>query len=288
MTTAVQVFVNGLVSGGILGLVALGLTVIFGVMRVVNFAHGEFVTVGAYVTWLVVTYAGVDPLLSLIVALGVGCVLGWITQRILLARVVGRPDLEVLLLTYGVSVMLVGLITAVFSGNFRGYSRGPSGFLQVGEIVLGMRGLIALGAAVALVALAVGILQWTRMGKGIRALAQHRSAAAASGVDVPLNESIAFAAATALAAGAGTILSLIETITPLVGRSWLLDGFVVVVLGGLGSVSGSLIAALGIGVIRAALGYVLDDTWARVLTYVLLFVVIILRPQGLLGKEEGL
>jgi branched-chain amino acid transport system permease protein len=288
MTTAVQVFVNGLISGGILGLVALGLTVIFGVMRVVNFAHGEFVTIGAYLTWLVVTYAGVDPLLSLIVSLGVGWVLGWITQRILLARVVGRPDLEVLLLTYGVSVMLVGIITAVFSGNFRGYSRGPSGFLRVGDIVLGMRGLIALGAAVALVALAVAILQWTRIGKGIRALAQHRAAAAASGVDVPLNEAIAFAAATALAAGAGTILSLIETLTPVVGRNWLLDGFVVVVLGGLGSVPGSLIAALGIGVIRAALGYVLDDTWARVLTYMLLFVLIVLRPQGLLGREEGL
>lgn len=287
MTTAVQVLVNGLLSGGLLGLVALGLALIFGVMRLVNFAHGEFLTIGAYLIWLLVTYAGMEPLPALVAALALGLMLGWVTQKVLLARVVGRSDLEVLLLTYGLSVTLLGLITAVFSGDYRSYSRGPSGYLRIAGIVLGTRGLVAFAACAVLVAVTVWVVQKTRLGKGLRALAQHRAAAAASGVDVPLNEAIAFALATGLAGAAGALVSLVETVTPNVGRNWLLDGFVVVVLGGLGSIPGALLAALGVGVVRAAVSYLLDDTWARVLTYMLLYAAIVWRPQGLLGREEA-
>lgn len=287
MTAAIlsQLVINGLLVGGLLGLVALGLALIFGVMRVVNFAHGEFITFGAYGTWLAVTALGMPPLWSLPIVFVAGFAVGWGVQSLVIERLAGRPELDALMATYALSVIGVGLFSYAFGGDFRSYSEGPSGSLVIGGIVAGWRSL-----AVLLVCGIVGggvllLVNRMRMGLGLRALAQNRDAAASSGINVRRYEHLAFSLAVALAAVAGSLVSLIGTTTPHVGAEWVLDAFVVVVIGGMGSISGALVAAVGLGLVSSFVSYASDDTWARITIYLLLYVVLLVRPQGLLGTR---
>jgi branched-subunit amino acid ABC-type transport system permease component len=285
LTLSFQLLVNGLVLGGLLGLVALGLALIFGVMRVVNFAHGEFITLGAYTTFLLVTHFALSPLLGIPVAFAIGGLLGWIVQAVIISRVTQRPELDVLMVTYSLSVVGLGLFALAFGGDFRSYSAGPAGNFSLGGAVVGWRSLTVLIACVVLGAATLLLVQRARIGLGLRALAQNRDAAAACGINVLRSERIAFSLAVGLAAAAGSLVSLIGTTTPTVGHDWVLDGFVVVVLGGMGSITGALAAALAIGLIHSFASYLLDDSWAKIITYLLLYVAILTRPHGLLGRE---
>jgi branched-subunit amino acid ABC-type transport system permease component len=287
LTLTVQLVVNGLVVGGLLGLVALGLALIFGVMRVVNFAHGEFITLGAYATFLLVTQLGLSPLLGIPVGFVLGAALGWVLQATVVSRVTGRPELDMLMATYALSIIGLGLFSFAFGGDFRSYAQGPSGNVTIGGVVAGWRSLTVLIACVVLGAATLLLVQRARIGLGLRSLAQNRDAAAACGVNVVASERIAFAMAVGLAAASGALVSLIGTTTPTVGHEWVLDGFVVVVLGGMGSIGGALVAALGIGLVNSFASYLLDDSWARIIIYLLLYAAILVRPHGLLGRQQA-
>jgi branched-chain amino acid transport system permease protein len=286
LTLPLQLLVNGLVFGGLLGLVALGLALIFGVMRVVNFAHGEFITLGAYATFLLVTRLAVPPLAGVPVAFALGALVGWIVQVAVVSRVTNRPELEALMVTYALSVIGLGMFAQAFGGDFRSYSEGPSGNLQVAGIVVGWRSLSVLIVCLVLGAITLLVVQRSRIGLGLRAIAQNREASAACGINVLASERLAFSMAVGLAAAAGALVSLIGTTTPTVGHEWVLDGFVVVVLGGMGSIGGALVASLALGLIHSFASYALDDSWARILTYVLLYVTLLVRPHGLLGRRS--
>lgn len=281
----IQLTVNGLLVGALLSLVALGLALIFGVMRVVNFAHGEFITLGAYTTYLLVTTFGLPPLWSLPVSLTVGAAVGFVVQRLVIDRLAGRPELDGLMATYALSVIGIGLFSWGFGGDFRSYSEGPSGNISIGGVVAGWRSLTVLGVAGGVGAAVFLLVSRSRLGLAWRALAQNRDAAAASGVNVRLGEHIAFCLAVGLAAIAGTLVSLIGTTTPHVGAEWVLDAFVVVVIGGLGSIGGAIAVALALGLVSSFLGYVLDDTWARIVIYLLLYVALLVRSEGLSGAK---
>ncbi len=285
LTLAFQLVVNGLVFGGLLGLVALGLALIFGVMRVVNFAHGEFITLGAYATYLLVTRAALSPFVGVPVAFLLGALVGWLVQVAVVARVANRPELEVLMVTYALSVVGLGLFSEGFGGDFRSYAEGPTGNLRVAGIVVGWRSLSVLIVCLVLGVLTLLLVQRSRTGLGLRAIAQNRDAAAACGINVLSSEQAAFSLAVGLAAAAGALVSLIGTTTPTVGHEWVLDGFVVVVLGGMGSITGALVVSLALGLINSFASYALDDSWARILTYLLLYVAILVRPYGLLGRR---
>jgi len=287
LTLALQLLVNGLVNGGLLGLVALGLALIFGVVRVVNFAHGEFITLGAYTTFLLVTQFALSPLIGIPVAFLVGGLFGWVVHAVIVSRMTGRPELDVLMMTFSLSIVGLGLFALIFGGDFRNYSEGPTGSIDIGGVVVGWRSLTALIACVVLGAGTLLVVQRARIGLGLRALAQNRDAAAACGINVPASERIAFSLAVGLAAAAGSLVSLIGTTTPTVGHYWVLDGFVVVVLGGMGSISGALLAAFAISLVNSFGSYLLDDAWARIITYLLLYAAILLRPHGLLGRESA-
>ena len=284
---AVQLLVNGLVVGGLLGLVGLGLALIFGVMRVVNFAHGEFITLGAYVTWLLAGVLGLSPLLGIPLAFVLAGAVGWLVQAGLISRLAGRPPLDALMVTYALSVIGLGLFSMGFGGDFRSYAGGPSGELRLAGVSVGLRSLTVLVACLALAGGVMALLRSAKVGLALRALAQNRDAAAACGIDVRRAERVAFALAVGLAAAAGSLVSLIGTTTPTVGHDWVLDGFVVVVIGGMGSIAGSMIAAGAIGMVQSVFGYVLDDSWARIIVYALLYMTLLLRPQGLLGRREA-
>ncbi len=287
MTLLLQLVANGLVVGGLLGLVALGLALIFGVMRVVNFAHGEFITLGAFATYLLVNNLGLSPLLGIPLSFILGAAVGAVVQTAIIARTAGRPELDVLMVTYALSIAALGLFSQAFGGDFRSYSQGPSGALDIGGVVVGWRSLTVLLVCLAFGAATMGVMRWARIGIALRALAQNRDAAATCGIDVRRSELLAFSLAVGLAAAAGSLVSLIGTVTPTVGQEWVLDAFVVVVLGGMGSIGGAIIVAIGLGLIHSFASFLLDDSWAKILTYVLLYAALLVRPQGLLGRADA-
>jgi branched-chain amino acid transport system permease protein len=287
MTLSLQLIANGLVVGGLLGLVALGLALIFGVMRVVNFAHGEFITLGAFATYLLVTSFGLSPLLGIPLSFVLGAAAGAVVQTLVIARTAGRPELDVLMTTYALSIAALGLFSQAFGGDFRSYSEGPTGTLSLSGVVVGWRSLTVLLVCAALGSVTMAVIQRARIGIALRALAQNRDAAATCGIDVRRSELIAFSLAVGLAAAAGSLVSLIGTVTPYVGHEWVLDAFVVVVLGGMGSIAGAMIAAIALGLIHSFASFALDDSWARILTYVLLYATLLVRPHGLLGRADA-
>jgi branched-subunit amino acid ABC-type transport system permease component len=287
MTLLLQLVANGLVVGGLLGLVALGLALIFGVMRVVNFAHGEFITLGAFATYLLVNNLGLSPLLGIPLAFILGAAVGALVQAVIISRTAGRPELDVLMVTYALSIAALGLFSQAFGGDFRSYSQGPSGTLDIGGVVVGWRSLTVLLVCLAFGAATMFVMQRAKIGIALRALAQNRDSAAACGIDVRRAELMAFSLAVGLAAAAGSLVSLIGTVTPNVGHEWVLDAFVVVVLGGMGSIGGAIIVAIGLGLIHSFASFLLDDSWAKILTYVLLYAALLVRPQGLLGRADA-
>jgi len=282
-----QLLVNGLVVGGLLGLVALGLALIFGVMRVINFAHGEFITLGAYITWLLAGALGLNPLLGIPLAFVVTAALGYVVQALLIARLAGRPPLDMLMVTYALSIIGLGLFALGFGGDFRSYSTGPAGELRLAGVSIGLRSLTVLIVCAALSVAVLAVLRSARIGLALRAVAMNRDAAAGCGINVRRTERAAFSLAVGLAGAAGALVSLIGTTTPAVGHDLVLDGFVVVVIGGMGSIGGALMAACAIGVIQSFSGFALDDSWARIITYVLLYATLMVRPQGLLGRAPA-
>ncbi|HST73907.1 MAG TPA: branched-chain amino acid ABC transporter permease [Acetobacteraceae bacterium] len=287
MSLALQLLVNGLVSGGLLGVAALGVALIFGVMRVVNFAHGEFITLGAYATWLLVSQLHLSPLVGLPVAFVLGGLVGVVVQAVVLSRVTGRPELDVLMVTYALSVLGLGLFAQGFGGDFRSYAEGPRGNLDIAGAIIGWRSLTVLLACVAMSGATLLVIQRTRLGLGLRALAQNRDSAATCGINVISAERLAFGLASGLAAAAGCLVSMIGTTTPNVGHDLVLDAFVVVILGGMGSISGALVGALALGLVQSVVGYALDDSWSRMVAYLLLYLIILLRPQGLFGRAAA-
>ena len=184
-------------------------------------------------------------------------------------------------------LVALGLFSQAFGGDFRSYSEGPSGTLSLSGVVVGWRSLTVLVVCLVLAGATILIMQRARIGIGLRALAQNRDAAATCGIDVRRSELVAFSLAVGLAAAAGSLVSLIGTVTPYVGHEWVLDAFVVVVLGGMGSIAGALIAAVVLGLIHSFASFLLDDSWARILTYVLLYATLLLRPHGLLGRADA-
>jgi len=283
-TLVLQLIVNGLVVGGLLGLVALGLALIFGVIRVVNFAHGEFITLGAYLTWMIAGGLGLSPFIGIPAAFLSGALIGWIVQVLFIGRAMERPPLDSLMMTYSLSILGLGLFSFFFGGDFRSYSAGPNGDFNLAGVTIGLRSLSVLVVCIALGALVIMLLRSARLGLAFRALAQNRDAAASCGINIRATERLAFSLAVGLAAVAGALISLIGTTTPSVGDDWLLEGFVVVVIGGMGSIPGALAGALLIGLLQSILGYALDDSWAKIITYLLLYLTLLTRPQGLLGR----
>jgi len=157
--------------------------------------------------------------------------------------------------------------------------------LRLAGVSIGLRSLTVLCVCILLAGAVLCLLRSARTGLALRAVAQNRDAAASCGIDTRSTERIAFSLAVGLASAAGSLVSLIGTTTPSVGHDWVLDGFVVVVVGGLGSIAGALSAAVLIGIVQSVCGFVLDDSWGKIITYLLLYLTLLLRPQGLFGQR---
>ena len=287
MSTALlfQSLVLGVLLGGLYALLAAGLTLYFGVMRVVMIAHSAFLILAAYLAWFFTTQTGIDPLVSLVITVPLFFVLGIGMQRLLIKRL--RPEsltMMSVLLTFAVALFIEGMIGLTWSGTQRRIQLGYSGSsLEFFGARIAVVKLIAFAlAAVSLVLLYV-LLKKTQFGKALRATIQHKEAAQLIGINTDRVAGLGFGLGLATAAIGGTALSLDATIYPSLHWHWIGPLMAIIVVGGLGSIPGAAIAAMVLGISQSLLQVPLGTTWAQTIFYVALFATLMVRPQGFFG-----
>jgi branched-chain amino acid transport system permease protein len=276
-----QVVISGLLAGALYAMVALGLALIFGVMRVINVAHGTMLMLGAYTTFWWFRLLGWNPYLSLLVSVPLLFGLGMLLQRTLVARVVDAPELSSLLLTFGISIALVNLTQLVFTSDVRSVEF-LTGSILVGPFALSKSRTIAFVVALGMTGAAFWFLQTTRLGKAIRATSQSREVAMVCGIDVARVHRYAFGIASALAAAGGSLVAVMVAIQPEMGQVYTFKSFLVIVLGGAGNYPGALLGGLLLGLVEQLAALFLTAQVSEAVAYVLLVLVLLLRPQGLL------
>ena len=276
-----QVVISGLLAGSLYSMVALGLGLIFGVMRVLNVAHGPILMLGAYTTFWLFHWFGLNPYLSLLVSMPALFLVGLLLQRTLVRRVVDAPELSSLLLTFGVSIALVNLAQLAFTSNLRSvefltgsFVLGPLAFSKSRLIACGFAFLITIGAFV--------FLQKTRLGKALRAVSQSREVAQVCGINVQRIHMVAFGIASALAAAGGSLVAVMVAIQPEMGGIYTFKSFLVIVLGGAGNYPGALLGGLLLGLIEQLSSLFLTTQINEAVAYVLLVLILLIRPTGLL------
>jgi branched-chain amino acid transport system permease protein len=280
-----QVIINGILLGGVYALFAIGMNIIFGVLRVINLAHGELMMLGAYVTYFLYAEADINPLLTLPVSAGALFLLGVALERGLLERTVNQPLLSSLLLTFGLSTLIMGAALYLWTANFRSvpYLSGSVGPLGVD---LSKTRLVSFAVALAVTGATFAFLRYSTFGKAIRATAQHAEVAQVCGINVGRVRLITFGLGAAMAAVSGSLIAMIFTINPEMGRMFLGRAFAIVVLGGLGSFVGAFVGALILGVAETVAAYYFDTQIAEGVSYAVLVLVLLFRPSGLFGVKE--
>jgi branched-chain amino acid transport system permease protein len=280
-----QATVYGLLQGGLLALVAVGFSLVWGVMNVVNLAHGAFVILGAYVGWGMHQQFGLDPFLGMFVSAAVLFVVGYATQRFLVNLVVNGPIFITLLLTFGLELVMVQGMNLAFSADFRSIETSYAGeSLALGSVRVPVGRLLAFALAVAITFLLVAFVTRTRTGLSIMATGMDRGAARLMGIRARHVYALTFGIAAALAGMAGAMIGTVGTFSPSAAGSFTLMSFVVAVLGGLGNMYGALVGGLVIGLVQAWGGQYLPGTWVNALAFLVLIIVLIARPTGLVGR----
>jgi len=280
-----QVVISGLLAGALYSMVALGLALIFGVMRVINVAHGTILMLGAYTTFWWFQLLGINPYLSLLVSMPLMFLLGIFLQRSMVHRVVDAPELSSLLLTFGISIALVNVTQYAFSSDVRSVEFLTGSFL-VGPLALSKSRLISFAFAVGLTLFAFWFLQKTKLGKAIRATSQSREVAMVCGVNVQRIHLYAFGMASALAAAGGSLVAVVVAIQPEMGQVYTFKSFLVIVLGGAGNYPGALLGGMLLGLVEQLSSLFLTTQVSEAVAYVLLVLVLLLRPTGLLGGRS--
>ncbi len=278
----IQVLALGLMQGGIYALVAIGLTLIYGVMKVVNFSHGEFVTLGMYLA--VSAFAlGVNPYLAAPFIMALVFLLGGIAQRMVIQPALGHPQINQILILIGLSTMLIGLMQLIWGPNNQvvrlSWARET---VDIGPLTLTYTRMIAFGVAITIAMSLWAFLKKSRLGMAIRAAAQNPQAAPLMGIDVAKANLATFGIGAGLAALAGALISPIFFVNPTFGIDlFLLPAFVIVVLGTMGNFAGALIGGLIIGVAESVGGYLFGASWRQAVSLAIFVVVLLVLPRGL-------
>jgi branched-chain amino acid transport system permease protein len=280
----------GLLIGGLYGLAAVGLSLVFGVLKILNVAHGELLMLGGYAAFWLFTLWHVDPFVSLVPSAAAMFLIGAVLYRLLFARLLYAPDETKLknsiLIGFGLSLVLQTAALLAWTADERAVETAASGaVLPVGGGVVPVLRLASLGVAFAVLAGLHVFLQRTRWGTAVRATADDVEAAAIVGIPVPRVFLGAFGLGSALAGVAGALVSVTASVNPTVGLSWTLKALIVVVLGGMGNIFGTFVAGLFLGVAEAVSGFVLGNAYREIMGLVLFLVVISVRPQGLFSRE---
>ena len=287
MTVFLQSLLSGVLVGGVYALIGIGLTIIFGVMRVINFAHGDLLMLGMYVTWGLFTLYGIDPYLSLVVTAPVLFLWGALLQKVFINRVLNALPQNQILLTIGLGLVMSNAVMLGFTSDYRilttTYS---SSSFQLLGLSVSQPLLYSFLVTAAITAALFWFLQTTDTGQAIRATAQDRDAAQLMGINVKRMSVLAFGLGTALAGTAGALLAPTYYIFPQVGGPFTLKAFVVVVLGGMGSIVGATLGGILIGVTESLSAVYVASGLKELVVYVLFLLILLFRPSGLLGKSR--
>ncbi|WP_426616050.1 branched-chain amino acid ABC transporter permease [Bradyrhizobium sp. McL0616] len=280
-----QTVVNGLMVGMIYVLMAIGFTMVFGIMRIVNFAHGEFYMIGAFLFAILYGNNDMPFAVSALLAIGATALLGLLMERVVFRRFRGN-ELNGMIASVGVALILQNSALLLWGSSARTVPPVVSGILSVGGIVFPWSRLVVIiGAIVAVVSLNL-LIGYTRIGRAMRAVAQDAEIAQVQGIRVDVIFPAAFVLGVSLAAFAGVLMAPVLSVSPFIGLAPTLKAFVIVVIGGLGSVPGAVVGGLLIGLIESFAGTFVSASLSEILQFLVVIGVVLLRPQGLLGRKE--
>jgi branched-chain amino acid transport system permease protein len=284
-TILAQTVVNGLMVGMIYVLMAIGFTMVFGIMRIVNFAHGEFYMVGAFLFAIFYGSNEVPFALSLLLAVIATALLGLVMERLVFSRFRGN-ELNGMIASLGIALIMQNSALLIWGPSPRSVPSVVSGVISLGAVVFPWSRVVVIIAAVAAVGLLYILISHTQMGRAMRAVAQDSEIALVQGIRVEVIFPLAFVLGVGLAALAGALMAPVLSVSPFVGLAPTLKAFVVVVIGGLGSVPGAVAGGLLIGLIESFAGTFVSAALAEILQFLVVIAVVLLRPQGLLGRKE--
>lgn len=283
--TILSSLLDGLLIGVVYGIAAMGLNLIWGVMRVINLTHGALIALGMFGVYLLFTGLGLNPYLALILVAVLGLLAGILIYYVAIERVINAPHLSTLLATFSVNMIIIGLGTAVFTTTPRdtGFSLGS---LQFGAVTLLGTRLVATLITLLVTGLLYAYLYRTRAGKYIRAVSNNRAAAELMGIPSTRILALSFGLGTMLAAIAGGLIATFFSFTILSGSVYELKSFIIGVLGGLGNPLGALVGGLILGMLEGVLPLAMPNTWVPVIEFLLFILILLLKPNGLLGGKQ--
>jgi branched-chain amino acid transport system permease protein len=289
LTSWLELLASGLITGGIYALVALGLNLQYGLMRILNIAHGEFLMVGAYLTWMAHTSLGLSPLLMVPVSFLILMVVGLVIHRLCFRRLnATSPNLDIfeargLMVAFGLMFLVQNFASFMWGGDLRGYDY-LADPVKFGEAQFAGNKLLVFGLALVFSGALIVLLRYTLLGKGVRALMQSPTGAQLVGIDTQRLHPLMFGLGLGLSGVAGCLLSMAYTITPSMGQPYTVTALIVITLGGFGSMSGALAGGLLLGVIEALGMHFSDPSLKALLSYSVFIAVLLLRPRGLFAK----
>jgi urea transport system permease protein len=281
----VQYFVDGLSVAGILIIVALGLSIIFGVMKVINMAHGEFIMIGAYTTYVVSTVAKLPFFIGMVVAFIVSSLVGLIVEKLIIKRLYGRP-METLLATFGLSIVLQQIIRLLFGTGGKSVQNPMEGILHIGSITLPHYRIFIILFAICIILATYYIIFKTNFGKQLRTVSENRDMSECLGINTSRIDAYTFSFGAGMAGIAGAVLAPLKNVSPTMGLDYLVDSFMVVVLGGVGSLSGIVAGSITIGETNQALTIFMGDTGAKIIVFLIVIIIIRYRPEGLFKMDR--
>jgi branched-chain amino acid transport system permease protein len=279
-----QLIVNGLLLGGIYALISIGLTLIFGVVRVINFAHGEFLMLSMYITYFSYTFLGLNPYLSLIIGIPLMFLAGMAIDQVIIRPLREAPAYMQVFATVGLSIVLLNMALFLFTGDYQSiHMPFAEKTLHLGVLSLSYAKLVIFFSAILVSITLFLLLKYTNLGKQIRAIAQDRMAAKLVGINLNRIYMLTFGIGTALVGIAGGLILPVYYVFPSVGVYFVLTAFVVVVLGGMGNMVGALLGGFIIGITDSLSGYYIDPSLKEVISFIIFLVVLLIRPSGLMG-----
>ncbi len=284
-----QLVINGLLLAGVYALMAIGLNIIFGVIRVLNMAHGEFLMLGGFAVFWTWRLAGLNPLLGLMVVMPLFYGAGYLFQHFVVSRLMRARTVAIeensLLLTYSLSLALVALARYLWTADYRSVPVMRGSFV-FGDLIFSYSLLIAFAAAIIITVLVFLFLRFTNTGMSIRATAQNRELASACGVESRRVYAVAFGLGTAVAGAAGSLLAMMFAIYPEMGLDYSIRAFVIVILGGLGSMVGVLIGSVVLGIAESLGSFLFGSLAATIIPFGLILLILLLRPSGIATRAQ--
>lgn len=288
MEIFLQSLISGILVGGVYALIGIGLTIIFGVMRVINFAHGDLLMLGMYGTYYLFALGNVDPFLSILLTMPLMFLFGALLQKVFINRILGALPQNQILLTIGLGLIMSNSVMLAFTSDYKILSTSySSSSMKLMGISISTPLVISFAITCVITVALYWFLLKTDTGQAIRATAQDREAARLMGINVARMSIIAFGLGSALAATAGALISPTYYIFPQVGSSFTLKAFVITVLGGMGSIVGATLGGVLIGVAESMGGVYIGSGWKEVVVFVLFLLVLLFKPSGLFGKSNA-